>query len=159
MNKKAIIKKIIARFAEGLELYAEAARSSRAEATHEQNKAENKYDTRGLEAGYLAQGQSRHLAEVELAIQDFEKLGVRQFGPGASIDLGALVELEENDESSFYFIGPRGGGTEVTQDKHEIVVITPQSPMGQRLMGKRVGDQFDVLIGRLPHHYRVASVC
>ncbi len=50
MNKKSIIKKIVSRLTEELEVYFRAAMASRAEATHEQSKAENKYDTRGLEA-------------------------------------------------------------------------------------------------------------
>ena len=59
MNKRALIKKIVARLTDELEVYFRAAHASRAEATHEQSKAENKYDTRGLEASYLAHGQSR----------------------------------------------------------------------------------------------------
>ena len=52
LNKRAIIKKITAKLVGELEIYFRAAQFSRAEATHESNKAENKYDTRGLEASY-----------------------------------------------------------------------------------------------------------
>jgi len=45
MNKHALIKKIIARLTDELAVYFRAANASRAEATHEQNKAEDKYDT------------------------------------------------------------------------------------------------------------------
>ena len=62
MNKRAIIKKIIAKLTGELEVYFRAAQYARDEATHEQNKAENKYDTRGLEASYLARGQSKQAA-------------------------------------------------------------------------------------------------
>jgi hypothetical protein len=51
------------------------------------------------------------------------------------------VELELGGEKSFYFIGPRAGGTEVMQDKKEILVITPQSPLGAQLMDKKQGDK------------------
>jgi hypothetical protein len=47
MNKRALIKKIVARLTEELQVYFRAANASRTEATHEQNKAEGKYDTRG----------------------------------------------------------------------------------------------------------------
>ena len=63
MNKRALIRKIVARLTEELEFYFRAAQASRAEATHEQSKAENKYDTRGLEASYLARGQSKQAAD------------------------------------------------------------------------------------------------
>ena len=91
MNKRAVIRKIVARLTEELQVYFRAAHASRAEATHEQSKAESKYDTRGLEASYLARGQSRQAAEIEAAITEFEKLDVRPFTNGAGIDVGALV--------------------------------------------------------------------
>ena len=141
-----------------LELYAKAARASHAEATHEQNKAESKYDTRGLEASYLARGQSRQLAETEQAIQQLESLAIVEFGPKSPIDLSALAELEGKGERAFYFVAPRAGGTEVTLDKTEILVITPQSPLGRQLIGKMQGDRLKLEIGGLKSEYRIASV-
>jgi len=141
MNKRTLIQKIIAQLACELEVYFRAAQNSRAEATHEQSKAESKYDTRGLEASYLARGQSKQAAELETAIAEFEKLELRKFAADEGIGLGALVELEVGGEKTFYFIGPRAGGTEVVQDKKEVFVITPQSPLGAQLMEKKQGDR------------------
>jgi transcription elongation GreA/GreB family factor len=158
MNKRAIIKKITEKLIGELEVYFRAAQFSRAEATHESNKAENKYDTRGLEASYLARGQSRQAAELEAAIAEFEKLGARKFAAGDEIAVGALVELEHGGESSFYFVGPRAGGTEVVQDKKEILVITPQSPLGEQLMGKKSGDAWQLKLGREMRAAKILSV-
>lgn len=158
MNKRALIKKVIGQLTSELAVYFRAAQSSRAEATHEQNKAESKYDTRGLEASYLARGQSKQAAELESAIAEFEKLEVRRFGKGDAIDIGALVELEAGGESSFYFIGPRAGGTEVEQDKKEIFVITPQSPLGAQLMEKKQGDRPQIEIAGKKQAARIVSV-
>jgi transcription elongation GreA/GreB family factor len=141
MNKRAIIKKIIARLTDELEIYFRAAKFSRAEAMHESSKAESKYDTRGLEASYLARGQSKQAAELEAAIAEFEKLPVKKFGADEPINLGALVELEHGGENTIYFIGPRAGGTEVIHDRKEILVITSQSPLGEQLMGKKSGQE------------------
>ena len=141
MNKRAIIQKITAKLADELEVYFRAAQFSRAEATHEQSKAESKYDTRGLEASYLARGQSKQAAELEAAITEFEKLAVKKFTNGEAIAIGALVELEHGGENFHYLVGPRAGGTEVVHDKKEIHVITPQSPLGEQLMGKKQGDE------------------
>jgi transcription elongation GreA/GreB family factor len=159
MNKRALIRKIVARLTEELEVYFRAANASRAEATHEQNKAEDKYDTRGLEASYLARGQSKQAAEIESAIAEFEKLAVRKFGDGEVIGLGALVELEHGGESSFYFIGPRAGGTDVIHDKMEVLVITPQSPLGEQLLGKKQGDRPQLKLGGELRAAKILSVC
>jgi transcription elongation GreA/GreB family factor len=147
MNKRAIIKKIIARLTDELEIYFRAAKFSRAEATHESSKAESKYDTRGLEASYLARGQSKQAAELEAAIAEFEKLPVKKFGADERIELGALIELENGGEHLFYFIGPRAGGTEILHDQKEILVITPQSPLGEQLLGKKSGDKLQLKLG------------
>ena len=158
MNKHTLIKKIIARLTGELEVYFRAANASRAEATHEQNKAEDKYDTRGLEASYLACGQSKQAAEIESAIAEFEKLVVRKFGHGEAIDPGALVELETGGERSFYFIGPRAGGTVVVHENKEILVITPQSPLGEQLLGRKQGDQPQLTLGGAKQATRIVSV-
>jgi transcription elongation GreA/GreB family factor len=147
MNKRVIVKKIIARLTEELQVYFRAAQFSRAEATHESSKAESKYDTPGLEASYLARGQSRQAAELEAAVAEFEKMPFKKFGPEDSINLGALVELESAGESIHYFIGPRAGGTEVRHDKTEILVITPQSPLGEQILGKKQGECLQLQLG------------
>ncbi len=158
MNKRALIKKIVARLADELEVYFRAAQASRAEATHEQSKAENKYDTRGLEASYLARGQSRQAAEIQAAIAAFEKLDARQFGAGEPIEVGAFVELELNSEKTAYFIGPRAGGTEVLHDKREVLVITPQSPLGEQLLGRKQGEFLKLNLVGAQNQYWITAV-
>jgi transcription elongation GreA/GreB family factor len=158
MNKRALVKKIIADLEGKLALYAKAARTARDEATDDESKAEDKYDTRGLEASYLARGQSMHAAETEQALEQFQRLAVRAFKPKDPIDIGALVELEGKDGRTFYFIGSCAGGTEIVHEKKEVLVITPQSPLGQQLAGKKQGDRLKIKLGRLPDDYRVVSV-
>ena len=158
MNKRALIKKILAQLTADLEVLFRAAHAAHAEATHEQNQAESKYDTRGLEAAYLAHGQSRQTLETKTAIAAFEQLETRKFGPGAPIDLGALVELEHQGERLLYFIGPKAGGTEVVYNGREILVITPQSPLGAQLQGKKPGDRLQLTLAGARDFYRLVSV-
>jgi len=159
LNKPILVQQIIAHLAGELELYGKAARAAHAEATHEQSKAENKYDTRGLEASYLAHGQARQAAEVSQAIQQFESLELRAFGAHDPVDLGALVELETRGEHSFYFIGPRAGGTELVLQGKTVLVLTPPSPLGRQLVGKRPGDRLRIELGGGRNEYRVVAVC
>jgi transcription elongation GreA/GreB family factor len=63
------------------------------------------------------------------------------------IDIGALVELSTGGENLFYFVGPRAGGTEILHDQKEILVITPQSPLGEQLLGKKSGAQLQLNFG------------
>lgn len=147
-KKQALVRKIIAALQEELVRFAKAARASHAEATDPQSKAEHKYDTRGLEAAYLAGGQARKVAELEETIEMFQKLKVIEFAEGAAIDYGALVQVEMRGGASWFFVAPKAGGLEVTHDKEEITVITPQSPLGEQLFEKKQGDKFKFGEGR-----------
>ena len=158
MNKRVLIKKIVTQLEAELALLTKAARAAHAEATHESSKAENKYDTRGLEASYLARGQSKQAAEAVQAIEEFNALAVRAFGPTDAVQIGALVELASQKERTVYFIGPRAGGTEVVQDKREVLVITPQSPLGQQLMGRKAGEKLKLALAGSTSEFKIASV-
>ena len=157
MNKQALVASIIEALSAELENYARSARSAHAEATDEQSKAENKYDTRGLEAGYLARGQSRQAAEVAQALEQYRALPLRRFSSGAAIDLGALVRVELGHESTLYFLGPAAGGTEVTCDDQLVVVITPQSPLGRQLVGRKLGEEV-AATARIGETFRIVAV-
>ncbi len=158
MNKRSLIKKIIAKLTEDMALSIRAARSAHEEATHEESKAEDKYDTRGLEAAYLAGGQARQAAETEKSIALYESLSLREFGPKDPVDLTALVELKSEGDRIFYFLGPVAGGLELTHEGKPVTVITPQAPLGQNLIGKKRGEKVKMKIGGLPVEYAIVSV-
>jgi len=158
MRKAKILQQIIGSLSESLAVLQKAAQAAHAEATHESSKAENKYDTRGLEAAYLAGGQARQAKEILESIEIYQDLQIRDFGPGEIIGMTALVELENDGVRSRYFIGPRNGGLEIQCAREEVVVITPQSPLGQALMGKKTGDCWAAEVGRATVKYHVLSV-
>jgi len=158
VNKAAFIAKIIAKLDEELALYARSAIAAHAEATDEQSKAENKYDTRGLEASYLARGQSKQVAETLQVREQFVALPPRDFAPADPIDLGALIEVTEANERSLYFIGPGAGGTEISHGGEMILVITPQSPLGQQLLKRRQGERLQFQLGGRPRKFRIVAV-
>src|SRR5689334_15661382 len=158
MNKRLLLKQIVASLNESLALLEKAARASHAEATHESSKAENKYDTRGLEAAYLAGGQARQVKEIMDAIALYESMAPRDFGPEEPIDLTALVELDTDGIRSVYFIGPKSGGLEFKHQRKDIMLITPQSPLGQNLMGKVEGQRWTAKMGGATVKYHIVSV-
>lgn len=158
MNKRALLKKIISQLHDELESYARAARAAHAEATDPQSKAENKYDTRGLEAAYLAGAQSRQAAETQTAIEAFQKLALKDFRAGEPIDLSAFVEVETRGERMWFFVGPSKGGLEVEHNSKEVVVITPQAPLGQELVGRKSGDRFKWGAGAGASEYKIVAV-
>lgn len=158
MNKSLLLKQIVAALGESLEVLERAARASHAEATHESSRAESKYDTRGLEASYLAGGQARQAREIIDSMKLYQSLATRDFAAGDLIDLTAVVEVEAEDASNKYFIGPKSGGVEVNFKGEEITVITPQSPLGQNLVGKKAGQGWTAKVGSSTVKYKIIKV-
>lgn len=158
MKKAHLLGLIVASLSDSLGVLEKAARASHEEATHESNKAESKYDTRGLEAAYLAGGQARQAKEILDSITLYEALAIKDFAPGEPIDLTALVELDTDGIQSTYFIGPKNGGLEIEYQRQEIMVITPQSPLGQNLIGRKAGQRWTAKIGGSTVKYHIVSV-
>ena len=158
MNKRVLLAHIVASLEKSLALLEKAARASHEEATHESSRAESKYDTRGLEAAYLAGGQARQAREILDSIELYQTLPIRDYGPTEPIDLTAVVELQAGSSRSIYFLGPKNGGLELEFEGQEIVVITPQSPLGQNLMGKKTGDRWSQKLGGSAMKYVILKV-
>lgn len=60
---------------------------------------------------------------------------------GGRIAAGTLAVTEETGQNhKWYFMLPEGAGITIPQGKETIIVITPQTPLGAALMGKRAGD-------------------
>lgn len=128
-------------------------------ATHEENVAENKYDTLGLEAAYLTQGQARRLAECEADLIAFQNLSPKTFAEDDAISIGALVRLEdEAGDEQYVFLGPAAGGLKIPMGDIVIVVITPSAPFGKALLNTGVGDTVAVQAAARKQTYEVTGV-
>ncbi|HRJ71685.1 MAG TPA: hypothetical protein PLS03_05640 [Terrimicrobiaceae bacterium] len=141
MNKSLIIQAIREALREEFETFQNSSKTTRAAGNDAESKSEGKYDTRSIEENYLADGLARQALAAAEAAQAYEHLPAGTFGADAPIDVGALIRLEFPDESSWFFLGPAGGGIEVTCDDVAVTVITPESPLGSQLLGRKLGDR------------------
>jgi transcription elongation GreA/GreB family factor len=144
VNKPAVREQILDQLRNELALQTRAARLSHEEAISEESKPENQYDMHSQEAAYLAEGQARLAAEIAENIALYESLVVAPNGAGARVALGAAVAVENSGQRTWYFIGPRAGGLELEVEGVPVLVLTPQSPLGRELLGKRVGETMRV---------------
>lgn len=141
--KSALLDQIRAELRTRLEVLTRAAMDAHAAATDPGSKAEGKYDTRSLEASYLAAGQARQVDELAEAVRIFDGLSLADFGSGDPVDAGALVEVELAGETSCFLLVPAAGGLELVHQGREITLLTPESPLYQKLTGMVVGDELD----------------
>jgi transcription elongation GreA/GreB family factor len=158
MDKSRLRQAIVDQLLAELDLQTRAAHMAREEATSEESKAENKYDTRGQEAAYLAEGQARLAAELHETIAVYRGLALSPAAAGDVVSIGHLATLSAGSKRIVYFLGPRRGGLEVTLDGVEIIVLTPQSPVGRQLLGKRVGDTVQLPSRGAPATYRIVAI-
>ncbi|QJE97738.1 transcription elongation factor GreAB [Luteolibacter luteus] len=117
-----------------------AAKEAHAAATDPGSKAEGKYDTRSLEASYLATGQARQVEELAQDVAAFEAATLRDFGPDDEIEAGALVEVDLDGESSWFLLAPAAGGLELEWEGRDITLLAPSSALYGRLLGMKMGD-------------------
>ena len=158
ISKRVIVRQIINQITEQLATLADASRTMHADASDEQNKAEDKYDTRGLETAYLASSQARLATETEQALAEYQSLTLEKFSAKTSIALSALVELDSKGERTLYFLGPKSGGLELHIKGTEVLVITPESPLGEQLLGKKIGDRIKLQTRGPGLEFRVIAV-
>lgn len=159
MNKSQLLQLIVERLSGDLDTAQRAAQSAYETATHQENIAENKYDTLGLEASYLATGQARRMEEIRQALALYRQFDIRPHDPKRGIALGDLVLLEALDgKRQRLFLGPEAAGLKLQLEGQAITVITPRSPLGHGLMGKRQGDALHLDLAGVRQEHEVHDV-
>jgi len=164
MNKQILLEHILIKLDSLRQQAIAAAMQAYNTATAEENVAENKYDTLGLEAAYLAQGQAKRVAECEADIAAFKHLSVECIFDQIPISVGALIQIvDEHESEQFLFLGPKAGGLSFMYAEEsfnkEIKIITPTSPIGAALLKREAGEEFELKVGDNVHFYEIVSVC
>ncbi|MCW2270371.1 MULTISPECIES: GreA/GreB family elongation factor [Pseudomonas] len=160
MNKAELLTRIIETLSLDLDVVQRAAQTAYETATAEENIAENKYDTLGLEASYLATGQARRMEEIRQARAAYLQLVLRDYDSSCGIQVSNLVTLEaDNGSCQRLFLGPEAAGMKIGQGAEVVTVITPRSPLGQGLIGKGVDEEVSLVLGGRQQHFWVVGVC
>ncbi len=159
MEKSKIIKCLIDAVKKELDAIQSEAQTTKKYRESEDLKSEGKYDTRSIEAGYLAAGQLQRVEELKLELQMLEEIPSREFSPNDPIAIGALVEIEYNKQSRNYFISPTAGGTMLQIDGETVLVISVFSPIGNEALDLKVGDSFEVQTPKEVREYTIRKLC
>ncbi len=159
MNKRLLIKQILQELEHVHQGAVAAAQRAYDTATDEENEAENKYDTLGLEASYLAHGQSKRVAECEADLITFGKLKIVECLPNSLLSIGSLVNIEDEEGvQQFVFLSPVAGGLKIIFNQKEITIVTPSAPLGKALSANRLGDDIEVQTGKDKKVYQITAV-
>ena len=147
MDKFLLQQQVLERLAEDLRQTEQAARTAHETATHEENIAENKYDTLGLEAAYLATGQARRAEAIRQAMATWRQFRPSPYDARKGIQLGALVCLvDAADQQQLVFLGPEGGSMKLGSGAERVQVVSSEAPLARALLGKCEGDEVSLQI-------------
>lgn len=149
--KNELIQKFVAYLQSELETLTAAAKATYEAATHEESKPENQYDTRALEASYLAGAQAERVAEIRDVLRLFQTSEFKNFSSKDRVLSTALVDVNIDDKKSTLLIMPKGGGITLRLSDQSVQIVTPHSLLGEAILGSRVGDEVEYEVADKVH--------
>ncbi len=158
MNKQKLVTAIISQLELDLKAAKAAALETYAAATGEESQPENEYDTRALEASYLAGAQAKRVIDIDSTLGIYKQLKVRDFTSTSKVAATALVDLSLNDKTLRVFLVPVKGGMTINFEGTSIQVITPNSPLGGALLGLSNGEVATVDTGKQILEYEIRGI-
>ena len=156
--KDAIIAAFIVQLEEDLVTMKAAALANHEAATNEESKPENEYDTRGLEASYIAGAQAKRAYEIDEVLSLFKNLSFKNFTEDDPIRATALVEIKMGKQNKRLLLFPKGGGVQIQFQGQTVQIVTPASSLGQALLGLSVGDTAEFESGGRSSECEILSV-
>ena len=146
MDKTSFFNALIDKLREELIHAVNASKDAAEYATNEESRAESQWDTQGLEASYLAAGQAGKARQWAAAIEELQSERDDLLKPNQQVSLGALFSCDFGEVAEWFFFAGTAGGQSISIDNYEVTVITAQSPLAGRLLGRKAGETF-----RLPN--------
>jgi transcription elongation GreA/GreB family factor len=157
MDKRFMIEQLATRIRESVQVAMREHEAAAAEAREGASPDEKRADARvALEFSNLAHAQGRRASAGldELALLDAFQLPKAST---SSVAVGTIVEIEDGDEGRTVFLAPVGAGIELTMPDGDgfVTVVTPSSPLGKAILGRRVGDTVEVVVKGEPREWTV----
>jgi transcription elongation GreA/GreB family factor len=151
MDKQLLVAQLVERLRASARVALSASEAAAVEARDGATPAERREDARtAIEYGGLARGQGRRAREALGAADALAGFRPGALARGAAIELGALVEIEdeESGEGRTFFLAPVGAGVTLSGPGGDgfLSVVTPASPIGKAVLGRRPGDVVDVTV-------------
>ena len=150
MDKVALVAQLAERLRKAARTAEAESRAAAEEAQHGATPSERREDSRtALEFSRMARAQARRAAELRAALDALEAFRPPPLPRNASVAPGALVEIEDEEGcGQTLFLAPVGAGEELSGPGGDgfLTVVTPASPIGSAVLGRREGDTVHVRI-------------
>ena len=102
-------------------------------------------------------------SKIAEKVSEFDKLLKYKFDddvePESVVGVGSLIQIRENDKTIYHLIAPKGGGdVGLLVEDTVIAAVSVDSPLGNSLLGKRVGDVVIFTAGSKNRELEVISI-
>jgi transcription elongation GreA/GreB family factor len=161
MDKRFLVEQLAGRLRESASVARRAGESAAEEARDGATPAEKREDARvALEQGSLARGQAERARRAAAELSALEIFRPARLPPGGPVALGAVVEVEDEAQGRTFFLAPVGAGIELSGPGGDgfLSVVTPHSPVGRAVMGRRAGDTIEVTVQGEPREWTITFV-
>jgi transcription elongation GreA/GreB family factor len=149
MDKGVLVEQLTQHLRETARTARLAMEGANTEAREGATAAERREDSRvAQENSGLARGHRARLDRAMSELAMLERFRPQRFAAKAAIAVGAVVEVEDGAEGRTLFLAPVGAGIELTGPGGDgfLSVVTPNSPIGRAVLGRRVGDTVEVVV-------------
>jgi len=161
MDKKFLVQQLAERLREASHVARKASQAAAEVARDGATPAEKREDARtALEFGGLAKGQKERADRMAAEVNTLTIFSPKKFSSQTPIALGAIVEVEDESLGRTFFLAPVGAGIELTGPGGDgfLSVVTPISPIGKAVLGRKVGDSVEVVIQNEPREWTITYV-
>jgi transcription elongation GreA/GreB family factor len=161
MDKKFLVEQLAAQLRESVHVARRAGQAAEAEAREGATPAEKREDARvALEQGSLARGQAERAKKAAAELSLLDVFRPARLGANSPVALGAVVEVEDGEQGRTFFLAPVGAGVELSGPGGDgfLSVVTPHSPVGRAVIGRKVGDTIEVTVQGEPREWTITYV-
>jgi len=156
MLKDFIKSELIALLEKELKELEEIANSVKEQALSSEMEQEDKWDTRRIEASYLAGAQAKRVEEVKRDLNLIKNLNM--IATNDVVSVSNLVKVEHEEKRTLYFMTPTFSNHIVVIEGSQYNCLSIHSPLGKELIGYEHGDIAELEAPSGIQEYEIISI-
>jgi len=145
-DKSELIESLTDRLGVELEKIVLSAESTRQASINAPSAMQSRYDTSRIEQGYLADTLNMRSVGLKKGLHSLGFLSLPE-NP-ITVGVGCVVRVKDDFGTDDYLILPYGGGETIETAQGEVIVVTPDAPLAQSMMGLKKRESGSYTVNR-----------
>jgi len=160
MDKKALIEKVVEKLQKEVSELEANITSMHQAAIDAPSAMQSHSDTTKFQMNALKDDVEKQLSTKNGELEMLEKFEIMPITPSKEIRSGSLIKIKDGEKEINYFFLDGGSGIQIEDEsKNMIIVVGGNSPMGNALLGKKVGDEVVTQFRSKERNIRIIDVC